>query len=379
MKIVHIITDLSTGGAEMMLYKLVSWMDRDEFDTQVFSLIDIGQIGEKIADLGIPVKALKMKRGVPDPRGIFKLTMWLRRTRPDVVQTWMYHANLIGGIAAQNDRKIPLIWGIHHSNLDKKNDKKTTLWSAKICAKLSKWMPLKIVCCSQASKKFHAHFGYYPTKMIVIHNGFDLDIFSPNAKARKAIRKELMLGDQTILIGLVARFHPHKDHFNFCRAAGILHRNKPDVHFVLCGDGITFHNSNLMRWINEVGISSVTHLLGRRDDIPSIQASLDIATISSFSEGFPNVIGEAMASCVPCVVTDVGDSAIIVKDTGFIVPPKDPEALANAWKKLIDIGSKKRKLLGLKARQRIENYFSLEKVAKQYRDLYRSLLRETKK
>ena len=371
MKIVHIINDLSIGGAEMMLYKLVYRMDKSEFDTQVVSLTDIGKIGKKIEDLGIPVKTLKMRRGLPDPRGIYKLTMWLRGIKPDIVQTWMYHANLIGGLAALNDRKTPIIWGIRHGRLEKKYFKKTTFWTAKMCAYLSSYIPIWIVCNSQASKRFHANLGYSADKMKVIPNGFDLVLFSANEKARKSIRKELGVSDQTVIIGLIARFHPNKDHFNFCKAAGILHKTKSNVHFVLCGEGISSHNTNLMRWINEARISSTIHLLGPRGDIPSVMASLDVATTSSFIEGFPNVIGEAMASCVPCVATDVGDSNIIVEETGFVVPPKDPVALAQAWNKLIDMGPEKRKHLGLMARQRIEKYFALEKITKQFESLYK--------
>jgi glycosyltransferase involved in cell wall biosynthesis len=379
MKIAHVITDLSTSGAEMMLYKIVSKMDKNEFDNQVISLTEIGAIGKKIRDLGITVNSLEMRRGFPDPGGLYKLLMWLRYAKPDLVQTWMYHANLIGGIALQTDRKIPLIWGIRHSYLDKKKDKKLTYGTAKICAKLSYYMPLKIVCCSHESKRFHIDFGYTPTKMVVIPNGFDIDLFHANEKARKSIREELSLPDQTILIGLIARFHPHKDHFNFCLAASILHRMRPEAHFVLCGRDVSPNNSSLMRFINEAGINSVSHLLGYREDIPAIQASLDIAATSSYSESFPNVIGEAMASSVPCVVTDVGDSALILGRTGFAVPPKDPEALANAWKMMIDMSAEKRKRLGLLARQRIENYFSLAIVTKQYEELYFDTLKQKKK
>lgn len=371
MKIVHIINDLAIGGAEMMLYKLVSQMDKNEFDIQVVSLTDTDKIGNKIEDLGIPVKTLNMKRGLPDPRSIYKLTMWLRRIKPDIVQTWMYHANLIGGLASLNDRKIPIIWGIRQGRLEKKYFKKTTFWTAKMCAYLSSYIPIWIVCNSNASKRFHTNLGYSADKMKVIPNGFDLIVFSANEKTRKRIRKELGVSDQTIIIGLIARFHPNKDHFNFCKAAGILHKTKSNVHFVLCGDGISSHNTNLMRWINEAGISSTIHLLGPRSDIPSVMASLDVATTSSYIEGFPNVVGEAMASCVPCVATDVGDSNIIVEETGFVVPPKDPVALAQAWNKMIDMGQEKRKHLGLIARQRIEKYFAIEKITKQFESLYK--------
>jgi glycosyltransferase involved in cell wall biosynthesis len=375
MKILHLITGLSTGGAEMMLYKLVSRMNRDKFKIQVISLTDIGPVGKKIQDLGGSVETLGMKRGIPDPRMVFKLTRWLKKNRPDIIQTWMYHADLVGGLAARISGGIPVIWNIRHSNLDPGGNKKTTLWTAKACARLSSLLPSKIICCSRASKQVHSRLGYNENKMIVIPNGFDLDAFSPNKDARKQIRGQLGLDDETILIGLVARFDPQKDHKNFFQAAGILHKNYPDVHFLLCGDDITRDNPSLNKWMDEADVRPVTHLLGRWDDMPSLQAAFDVASSSSsYGEGFPNIIGEAMACGVPCVVTDVGDSALIVGDTGIVVPPKDPDAMALAWKKLIEIGKEKRKKLGHDARLRIRENFSLSSVVKQYEELYKCVV-----
>lgn len=375
MKILYLITGLSTGGAEMMLYKLVSSMDRDKFEMQVVSLTDIGPIGKKIEDLGIPVRPLGMARGIPDPRMVFKLTKLLRLDTPDLIQTWMYHADLVGGLAAKMSGGIPVIWNIRHSNLNPEGNKKTTLWTAKACAILSSLLPSKIVCCSHASKEVHSRLGYNENKMIVIPNGFDLNAFSPSKDARQAIRKELGLAERTMLVGLVARYDPQKDHKNFFQAAGILHKNYPKVHFLLCGDGVTWDNPILKTWIDEADVRPVTHLLGRRDDMSSLQAAFDIASSSSsYGEGFPNVIGEAMACGVACVVTDVGDSARIVGDTGLVVLPKDPDALALAWKELVEIGKDKRQKLGHDARLRIRENFSLLSVVKRYEELYKCVV-----
>ena len=374
LKVVHVITGLSTGGAEMMLYKLVSRMNRDKFEIQVLSLTDIGPVGERIQELGIQARALGMKRGVPDPRMVFKLPRWLKKNRPDIIQTWMYHADLIGGLAAKISGGIPVIWNIRHSNLDSEGNKKTTLWTAKVCAKLSDLLSSKIICCSHASKEVHSALGYNEKKMTVIPNGFDLDAFMPSKDARKKVRSLLGLSDETILIGLVARFNSQKDHKNFFQAAGILHKSYPDVHFLLCGDDITWDNPSLNKWMDEADVRPVTHLLGRWDDMPSLQAAFDIASSSSsYGEGFPNIIGEAMACGVPCVVTDVGDSALIVGDTGIVVPLKEPEALASAWKELIEIGKDKRQKLGHDARLRIRENFSLPYVVKRYEELYKGV------
>jgi glycosyltransferase involved in cell wall biosynthesis len=374
MKILHIISGLSTGGAEMMLYKLISKMNRDNFETQVMSLTDIGPVGEKIQAEGIPVEALGMKRGIPDPRILFKLARFLKKKRPDIIQSWMYHADLAGGLAAKMSGGIPVLWNIRHSNLDPTGNKKTTLWTVKGCAWLSNRLPSKIICCSYASKEVHSRIGYDENKMIVIPNGFDVNAFSPSEDARKKTRRLLGLCDETTLIGLIARFDPQKDHKSFFQAAGILHKNYPDVHLVLCGDGVTQDNPIIRTWVNEADVESVTHLLGRWDDMSSLQAALDMAVSSSYGEGFPNVLGEAMACGVPCVVTDVGDSARIIGNTGFVVPPRNAAALATSLKRMIDLGEERKKL-GMLAQKRIEDNYSLDKIVSLYEKVYVDLTR----
>ena len=374
-KVLHIITGLSTGGAEMMLYKLVSKMDRSCFDVYVASLTDIGPVGEKIKKLNIPVVAVGMKRGWKGFfgfSGFFKLLKIVKNYKPDVIQTWMYHSDLIGGLVGKI-LKVPVIWNIRHSNLDPKYNKKTTIWAAKICAKFSKILPKKIICCSHASKDVHSKLGYDENKMVVIPNGFDLDVFLPDKQGREKVRKELGLDDKTIVIGFAARFDPQKDHKNFFEAARIVHKIYPNVHFLLCGNRINWDNKKLREWIEKSGVEKVTHLLGRRDDMKNVYNSIDIFCSSSYGEGFPNVIGEAMACEIPCVVTNVGDSAIIVGDTGFVVPPKNPEALAEAIIKMIEIGEEKRKVLGKKARDRIKENYSIEKIVNSYEQLYKKV------
>ena len=372
LKVVHVITGLSTGGAEMMLYMLVSRMGRDKFDIRVISLTDIGPIGKKIEELGIPVRALGMKRGIPDPRMVFKLTRWLKTYSPDIIQTWMYHADLVGGLAARFAGNFPVVWGIHHSNLDPEGSKRTTIWTVKVCAWFSLWLPVKIVCCSKASRQIHTALGYDPDRMVVIPNGFDLDIFKPDSEGGALVRQELGISEDTILIGMVGRFDPQKDHRNFIKAAALLQKEIRSVQFLLCGDHVTWENLKLSRWIDGADLHGYFHLLGRRYNIPRIMTALDIASSSSsYGEAFPLVLGEAMACGVPCVVTDVGDSALIVGDTGIVVPPKDPNTLAIAWKKLIEIGKDKRQKLGDNARLRISENFSLSSVVKRYEELYK--------
>lgn len=369
-KIIHIISGLNTGGAEMMLYKLLSEMDSNEFDAEVISLTDIGPVGTKIENLGVPVRALGMNRQCFRYWALFRLFFWIKQARPCLIQSWMYHADLMAGIVAKLNQ-VPVIWGIHHTHLDANHSKKTTIWIAKLCSYLSHVIPVKIVCCSEATKDVHTQLGYNAEKMVVIPNGFDLEQYKPNPEAYANIRKMLNLDDNCLLIGLVARFDPQKDHYNFIKAAAILVKTHPYVHFILCGDGVDAKNTELTKWIEEGGVEENVHLLGRRDDVPNLNAALDIASTSSaFGEGFPNVIGEAMACAIPCVVTDVGDCALMVGDTGLVVPPKNEIALASAWQEILMQPVFNRKSMGLKARERVIGNFSLANIVAKYEDIY---------
>jgi len=210
--------------------------------------------------------------------------------------------------------------------------------------------------------------------MLVIPNGSDLSTFKPALEARRSVRRELGLREGIPLVGLVARFDLPKDHRTFVRAAALLHDRVPEANFVLCGDGITWENPQLTEWIDAAGIRSCCHLLGRRLDVPRLTAALDVASSSSaYSEAWPLVVGEAMACGVPCVVTDIGDSALIVGDTGRVVPPKDPEALAEAWYELLAVGPDVRARLGVAARRRIEERFSLTSAIAKYEELYEGI------
>jgi glycosyltransferase involved in cell wall biosynthesis len=374
MKIVHIITGLHTGGAEMMLYKLLSRMNADEFDSEVISLTDDGPIADKIRMLGIPVQTLGMKRGSPNPVALFKLTMLLRRKKPDLVQTWLYHSDLIGGMASKIAGNMTTFWSIRQSNIDVDSNKRSTIRVAKACAKLSSWLPDRIIVCSHAALKSHQAMGYSNEKMFVIPNGFDVDEFRPDPEARKSVRKELKIDEKALLVGLVARFDPQKDHRNFIEAAELIRIKIPAVHFMLCGEEIDNENRRLMRWIEKGNMEESFHLLGIRKDVSHLIAAMDVAVSSSLGEGFPNVVGEAMACSVPCAVTDVGDSALIVADTGRVVPAKDPEALATAIIGLLQASPMFREELGKLARQRVKTNYSLDSVVRKYEAAFREAI-----
>lgn len=359
-----------------MLYKLLSRRDRSRFAAEVVSLGRAGPLGPRIAELGVPIIALDIRGPLSAVRGLFRLSARLRSTGVDLVQTWMYHADLIGGLGAFLAGRVPVVWGIRQSDFDA-TAKRTTRLIARLCAALSSRLPHAIIACSDQARRVHVDLGY-DRRIEVIPNGFDLESFKPDPDAGVRLRTQLRAQPENMLVGLVARFDPQKGHDTFVRAAAIVASRRPGVRFVLCGQEITPENGVLAGWIASAGIAQLCHLLGPRNDIAALTAGLDVAVSSSTSEGFSNTVGEAMACGVPCVVTDVGDSAEIVGDTGRIVPPGDPDAMADAICELIDLGVEGRRGLGVSARRRIAERYELGQVVRRYEARYEEIVREGK-
>ena len=370
-----VITGLSTGGAEMMLLKVLERIDRRHFSPHVISLTTKGEIGAQIEALGVPVEALGMRSGRFSPIKFLRLVHWLRRLHPDAVHTWMYHADLLGGLAARLSGVRTVGWAIHHSNISPSHNKRSTLWVMKACAVLSSRLPRTILCCSHKAKEIHVSAGYDEGKIVVIPNGFDLACFKPDSDARISVRSELGLRKDTPLVGLIARLDPQKNHKGFFESAARVHRSRPDAHFLLAGAGVEDNNPTLRHEIQQAGVGGNSHLLGRREDIPRLMAALDVlVSSSSFGEAFPNVLGEAMACGVPCVVTDVGDSAEIVGETGRVIVPKDMEGLARHTIELLQLSDKERRALGARARQRVQARYDIKGVVRQYERFYERLM-----
>lgn len=368
-KIVYVTTGLSTGGAEIMLYNLVSRLNRDRFTPVVLSLMDRGTIGARL-QADIPVYTLEMKPGtLPTLDVIWRLVQLIRQIQPDLIQGWMYHGNLAAQLASIFLPKIPVFWSIHHSIAALKAEKQTTQAMIKLGAKVSQF-PKNIIFVSHTSKAQHQALGYCRKNSCVIPNGFDTSLFMPSPQAKLDVRRELNLADNVLLIGLICRYHPMKDHANFIQAAALLRAVHPNVHFLLAGTEVNHQNQSLQQLIDKLKLTAHVHLLGERSDIPQITGALDIATsASAYGEAFPLIIGEAMACGIPCVVTNVGDANWIVGDTGIVVPPKNPQALADAWQELI-ANSQRREILGKAARERIVQHFTLDAVVAQYQTLY---------
>jgi glycosyltransferase involved in cell wall biosynthesis len=376
-RILHIITSLQMGGAEMALYRLVSALDRSLFQQFVISLTYDQPVGDLIRATGIPVESLGFSPGFPDPRGIFRLKQKISDITPDIVQTWMYHADFLGGIAAKLAGPYPVVWNIRHTITDKGSLKTSTYLIASANALLSRYLPTKIICNANTGKQTHVVMGFDEDRMLVIENGFDLSQFYPDEHSRESVCHELGLSSNGYLVGMAARYSPQKDHANFIRAASLLSQKRQDVDFLLWGNKVDDNNLELAELVHSLDLQKHVHMLGLRMDGQRLFSALDVATLSSaYGEAFPQVIGEAMTCGVPCVVTDVGDSARIVENTGRVVPPRNSQALAKAWDELLSMPEAERTDLGLSARERIKNLFSLEATTQKYSLLYQSLLKK---
>ncbi len=374
-KILHIVTGLGTGGAEAMLVKLLKKLDRRKFRSSVLSLMERGALADTLEAEGIPVEFLGLRPPLPSPLALFRLGDIVRRQKPDLLQGWMYHGNLaatIGGWFTGNS--TPVAWNVHHALYSLSMEKFTTAMVIRLSIPMSRTAS-GILYCAQVSKENHQRIGYRAPIHQVIPNGFDCKQFRRDPVARKRAREALSLKEDQTVIGLIGRYHPMKDHAGFLKAAALLVQQQPAARFILAGTGVEGGNESLAGLLREGNLAERCHLLGERDDVPDLLSACDVGCSSSWSEAFPNAIGEAMSCELPCVVTDVGDSAWMVGDTGTAVPPRDPQALAAALEQWIVSGREKREKAGKRARKRVQQHFSLNSVVARYEKFFDDLLR----
>jgi glycosyltransferase involved in cell wall biosynthesis len=366
--VMHLITGLETGGAETMLARLVAGMDRDRLGSVVVSLTDAGTVGGRIAAADIPLEVLGMRRGRLDPRAPLRLLGLLRRYRPAILQTWLYHADLLGLVAHALGRAPHLVWNIRCSETIEVDAVRSIL---RRCSRI----PEAIVINSMAGLRYHESLGYRPRRWEYLPNGFDTSIWRPGEAARHHLRAELGIDEEAVAIGLSARYHPMKDHPTFFAAAARLAAAHPNVVFVLAGAGIDDANKELTQLIDAHGLRPKVRLLGERGDMPSVYPAFDIATLTSaYGEGFPNVLGEAMACGVPCVTTDSGDAGEIVGPTGELLAPGDAAGLAAAWGRLVTAGPAARRSCGAQSRDRIIERYDLATIIQRFEKFYAGLL-----
>lgn len=377
LSIVHVITSLGIGGAEMMLFRLLSEAQLDQHCVSTVVSFAGGPMVDELRALGIRVVVLSERPRLWSVNLFIRLVRLLNALRPDLIHAWMYHGNLFGGLAGLCVHSTPVIWSIRSEHVSSETDKPITIWVSRISALLSGILARQIVCNSESGMLFHAGVGYARDRMCVVPNGFNLDRFKPDRTAREEIRRELGIDPAGDVIGLVGRFDPTKDHITLIRAARFLQEMHPGVTFVMCGTGVTWETTALSEPIGRIGLQTQFRLLGVRRDVHRIIAALDVLVSCSVTESFSNVLGEAMACGVPCVSTDVGSAVEILGDVGRVVHVGDAFAIAEACRAFLCMSLEDRARLGAAARRRIEEKYSMRKIYETYIRLYEEVVFRT--
>jgi glycosyltransferase involved in cell wall biosynthesis len=370
-KVAFCTSGLGVGGAETALLKTIRELDPRSFAASVISVTEGGAVADQMREAGIRVICIGKKPGRPDPRAVLKLRRILVREAPVLLQTMMYEANLYGLVAGRLAKVPRIVWGLRCSNMDYRRYG----IGARLAFegnRLLSCCPDAIIANSEAGRRFHIRRGFRGDRMRVVPNGFEIDRFQPDEQTRKAMRSELGIGPEVLLVGMVGRFDPMKDHKTFIDAAA--HVRTKSVEFVMAGEDVASEGP-VGIWATQAGLKDRVHLLGRRSDVPGLMTAFDLFVSSSaFGEGFPNVVGEAMATGVPCVVTDVGDSARLVGDTGRAVPPCRPEALAGEIDRILGLSENERREMGRRARTRVQERFEIQSIVRDLERFYLDLV-----
>ena len=368
--VVQVITGLGPGGAERQLATLVLNSDPGQVRHTVVSLLDDGVWGDRLRQQGVTVHALGLANKLAAPLILPKLARLIREAQADIVQTWLYHADL-AGLAGAKMAGRPVVWTLRGSHLPRGISGWQQQALVRVLARLSSG-PRAVIANSNDGKRWHESIGYHPPRWSVIHNGIDCDQFRPDTQARIDLRREFGLSPDALVVGNLSRLDPLKDHPALLAAFA---RQTTPAWLLLAGDGIEPGNPVLTAQIAAAGADPNRVLrLGRRSDVPRLQAALDVAILSSISESFPNVVAEAMACGVPAIGTMVGDMAEIIGDAGIVVRPSDPTGLGEALARILTLDPSARIALGEKARTRIETRFSVPAMVAAYRQFYQDIL-----
>jgi glycosyltransferase involved in cell wall biosynthesis len=379
MRVVHVISSLEVGGAERMLERLILSMqsEQNSIENIVISLSSGGLVGANLRQQGVEVIELKLGSFVALPLAIYKLARLFRVLRPAIVQSWMYRSDFIASISARLCGISRIAWGIRCTQIPRHSSIAVKAL-VRVNALLSRFLPHNIVCCAHSARKFHSSMGFDDTRMVVIPNGFDFSLFAPHEKDRVSVRHELGFDSEMIVIGIVGRYDELKDYGNFISAASIAAKENNNLRFLMIGQGLDGMNQTLVRQIAAAGLEQKIWLWGASSDVARMMRGIDIYCMSSRSEGFPNVVVEAMGTGLPCIVTDVGDAALIVGDCGAVVPPEDSQQLAIEMIRLAQLSTAKLQAIGRRSRDRAKQNYSLSAAMLQYQELYEKMYREVK-
>ena len=372
-KVLHIITSLDADGAQNMLLKLCQHVSSDQFEFKILNMRGPTDFCEKFDGLGIEIEHLGMRRMIPSLSAVRKIAACIDSFQPDLIQGWMYHGNLAaiaGRLLAA--RKPPVLWNIRKAtNLeDYKLMTRLTIRLGALCSASA----AKVIYCGESIAEQHRKLGFSSGNMTIIPNGFDADRFVPSDESKRVLRKARGMAADAPVVGMTARYHPHKDHPNFLRMAAIVKASVPGVQFVLAGRGLDDNNSEIRSLAAELGVLGRLHLMGECCKVEALVPGFDVYCLSSVAEGFPNSLGEAMSCGVPCVTTSAGAAVEVVGNVGAVVPTRNPIKLATEVIRLLRLKPEARLQIGEQSRQRVIDRFSLTAVADRYAEVYRQAL-----
>jgi glycosyltransferase involved in cell wall biosynthesis len=375
-RVLHLITGLGLGGAETWLARLLPGLAARGFSCQVASLLDLsgpgGALAQGIRAEGVPVHSLGLARGLPLASGgaaLLRLAGLLRRTRPAVVQTWLYHADLLGLLAARlSGTGAAVSWGLRCGHMDFSRSGVGTRLAVRACSALSAW-PEAVTANSEAGARWHVErLGYRPRRLVLLENGVDTALFRPNAQAREELRSMWGVGPDELLVGLAARLDPMKGHDVFCAALARLRARFPNVRPLFCGPG-TEPGGGLDALLARHGLAERALRLGPRQDMPRVLAALDALALPSLGEGFPNALAEGLACGVPAACLDVGAARELAGPGGVVASVEvadagaRAEALVGALGRVLELGPEGRAAMGLAGRRHVAERYGLGAAA----------------
>lgn len=371
-KVLHVIVDTDVGGAELMLRRLILHpKSSSEISHTVVSLTSIGAIGKELLNNGVDVVGLGANSWCSKLTLIFLLVKEITQRKPDVVHTWMYHSDLLGGLAAKICRIQKIIWCVRSSDITKGTSNLTIL-IRRMCASLSKSIPDTIIFAANVSKDVHISLGYNKEKSIVISNGFMCSLDKGDLFNRDSARSHIGISKDEICIISVARFNRVKDQYTFIRMASILLKSHNNLIFLMVGRGNTEKNKELVDALEQHEIKEKFLLVGEVNNPSYYLKASDIFCLHSVTEGFPNSLGEAMLNGLPCVTTNVGDAAYMLDNLNYVVPHSNDNALASAVGNLAKMSITERSRIGAMNRQRIVENFSMITAVEKYLNVYKS-------
>lgn len=379
MRIVHITTGLGNGGAERTLYKLAC--EDLQNSHSVISLTAGGYYAKKLDQQGVPVVELQMEKTIISVfLGVLQLRYFLAQEKPEIVQTWMYHSDFLGGLVARFSGIRNVVWNVRESRPKLKNSS-LTIWAlTRFLALLSHAVPKRIVYCAATAQNDHEALGYNETKGVLIQNGYDPNAWKRSPEAREKVRAALGVGSTSVLIGLIARFHPRKNHVGFMKACQELLNLGLQFQVLLIGQGISERNLILSESIRVTNMKDHVSIMGEVSNISEIMSAIDILVLPSLEgEGFPNVVAETMLNETPCVVSSSGDSSHIVARNGWVFPVGSQSHLVDSLRIAITTPLPHRRSMGKKARASIVRTFSQEKMLQKYQNLYLSVTQDARR